>query len=379
MQTIATHFRYALLEAWAERRTSLVRLLQFIGIAFILGFAFNSAFQAPNFEKVTIGYVSEDLGEGGDTYFAQLNENEAFTDIASFREVDNFDDGQEQVQAGDLGALLFVEEDFSDRLAESEDQAPVQVFSMEYSGINYIVVRAVVDGFNSGANAAWSIQAMGEQLPADSKALSSSAIQEESLDNLRQVNGMTYYAVGMLLFLLLFGTEFGSFGISKEYLGTMQARTHLAPQRTWQLVVGKLSAYSLAVLLQGVIFMAVTGLVLGVDWLHDLPMILLIVYVFGIFAIALGMAIMMITRDMKKTTTIIQVAVLGFTFLGGGFIATDFFGAEFFSPNYYAREALFGVLYGDGVALAVQYVGILAALSVVLVGISAFASRRKVA
>lgn len=376
MGTIATHFRYALLEAWAERRTVLIRLLQFVAISLILGFAFNSAFQSPDFDKVSIGYVSDDIGTGGETYFDQLSSNEAFREVAEFHEVDDFEQGRERVQSGELGALLYAGEDFSTTL-EGDDHAVVEAFTMEYSGINHIVVRAVLDGFNSGANALWAIEQVEGQMSSDISALSTSAIDDSSLNDLRKLTGMTYYAVGMLLFLLLFGTESGSFGISKEFLGTMEGRTRLAPQPMWQLFVGKLSAYSLVTFLQGIIFMALTGALLGVDWITNLPLNLLVVYVFGTFAIALGMAVMMLTMDMKKTTTILQVLIIGLTFLGGGFVAANFFGAEYLSPNFYAREALFGSLYGDATDLTLRNSGILAAAAVVLVIVSAIASRRK--
>lgn len=376
MHIIVTHFQYALLEAWAQRRIALIRLLQFIGITFILGFAFNAAFQLPDFDKVTIGYVSEDLGEGGELYLEQLSDTAAFQDVAEFTEVDSFDDGRERVQAEELGALLLLGSDFTSELDADGGQAVVEVYSQEYSGINYIVVSSVVDGFNNGANAAWAVQSLGTQIEASGQT---SAIEEDSIDDIREMTGLIYYSVGMLLFLLLFGAEYGSFGISKEYLGAMASRTHLAPQRTWQMVVGKLTAYSLVTFTQGALFMLVTGLALGVAWGTNLPLALLVVYVFGAFAIALGMAIMTVTRDMKKTTTIIQVALIGFTFLGGGFIAIDLFGAENVSPNFYAREALFGAIFSDGIDVAWQAIAILAALVVVLTGVSAVASKRRTA
>jgi ABC-2 type transport system permease protein len=376
MHVIGTHFQYALRKAWAERRVTLIRLLQFIGITFILGIAFNSAFQAPDFAKVEIGYVSEDLGDGAQTYLEQLSGTAAFADVAEFTEVDSFEDGRARVESEELGALLRLGPDFTEQLATDGEQALVEVYSEEYSGINYIVVSSVVDGFNNGANAAWAVQSLGEQLAASGQ---SSAIDQESIDELRAMTGIIYYSVGMLLFLLLFGAEYGSFGISQEYLGAMQSRTHLAPQKTWQMVVGKLSAYSLVTFVQGAVFMLVTGLALGVDWGRNLPLALLVVYVFGAFAISLGMAIMTITRDMKKTATIIQTVLIAFTFLGGGFIALDLFGAESISPNFYAREALFGAIFGDAIELAWRNIGILAALIVALTAISAVASRRRVA
>ncbi|MBX0301899.1 ABC transporter permease [Cryobacterium sp. 1639] len=374
MHIIGTHFQYALRKAWAEKKVSLIRLLQFVGITVILGVAFNSAFQTPDFEKVGIGYVSEDLGEGGATYLEQLSGTAAFQDVAEFTEVESSAAGRSLVQDEELGALLVLGENFTADLDTDGGQATVEVYSEQYSGINYIVVSSVVDGFNNGANASWAIQSLGEQLDASGQ---STAIEQQSIDDVREMTGIIYYSVGMLLFLLLFGAEYGSFGISQEYLGAMQSRTHLAPQKTWQMIVGKLSAYSLVTFVQGALFMLITGLALGVPWGDNLPLALLVVFVFGAFAISLGMAIMTVTRDMQKTTTIIQVVLIGFTFLGGGFIAIDLFGAEQISPNFYAREALFAAVFGDGLDVAWRNIGILAALIAGLTGISAIAASKR--
>lgn len=378
MRAFTTHFRYALMKAWAEKRTPLLRLGLFVGITFILSTAFSSSFEKPDFDKVAVGYVSDDLGQGGDEYFQRLRGTTAFAEVATFEAVDSFEDGRRKVADGELGALLYAAADYSDGLA-GDGHAVVRVYNEKYSGVGYIVVRAVVDGFNYGANTEWAVRSLGGSLPSGGGALAKDSIAVETVDQGRKMTSLTYYAVGMLLFLLLFGSEFGSFGVSEEYLGTLAARTRLAPQHTWQMFAGKLSAFSLVTFAQGGLYMLITGLLLGVDWGANLALTLGVVFTFGVFAIALGMMIMLLTRDMKKTTTLIQVSLIGFTLLGGGFVAVGFGAAGKVSPNTYARDALFGAVFGDDLGLARHNIGILWAVTLVLGVVGVLAAKRRTA
>ena len=103
------------------------------------------------------------------------------------------------------------------------------------------------------------------------------------------------------------------------------------------------------------------------------------IYVFGVLAIALGMTAMTLTRDEKKTKAIIQVALLGFTFLAGGFVVTSFGAAELASPSYYAREALFSLMFGENTQIALRNLGVISAIAAGLTLTSVIASRRKLA
>ncbi|GIG70500.1 ABC transporter permease [Phytomonospora endophytica] len=376
MRILLTHFRFALLKAWAEKRTPLMRLGLFVGITFVLGTAFSSSFQQEDFGKAAVGYLSEDAGTGGDAYFQQLTATPAFAGVATFEDVASFDEGRRRVADGELAALLHVTADYSADLAAGGGHATVHVYGEKYSGVDAIIVRAVVDGFNYGANTARAVDALGETLPDG--ALTGTALDVETVGQTREMTALTYYAVGMLLFLLLFGAEFGSFGVSEEHLGALASRTRLAPQRTWQMFTGKLAAFSLVTLAQGGLYVLITGVLLDVRW-GDIPVVMLVVFSFGALAIALGMTLMLATGDMKKTTGLIQVCLIGFTFLGGGFIATGFGGAEQISPNTYARDALFGAIFGDQLATTWRNVGVLWAVVAVLGVVGVLMSRRKTA
>lgn len=375
MNTLITHFIYALRKAWANKRVNVLRLGQFFIATLILSFAFGSAFELSDFDEIDIAYAAEDDAESTREYFDALSENDSFDGLVAFHEVEDFDEGRAKVQEEDYGAFIYAKKEFGEQIDDEDAQATLEVYSELYSGINYIVVSSVVDGFNNGANALWAARSLDQQLAAD--ALSEESINQETVEQDRKMTALIYYAVGMLLFMMLFGTEYGSFGISEEYLGTMQMRSRLAPQKQWQMIIGKLSAYSLVQLLMAAIFMVATTLALGMDWGSNIGLVLLVVYSFGVMAIALGMAFMAITRDMDRTTVLIQVSVIGFTLLAGGFIATEFGGLEFISPNLYAREALFDAIFGDNIDGVWKNLGILWAITAVLVVVSSIASARK--
>ncbi|WP_284753178.1 MULTISPECIES: ABC transporter permease [Curtobacterium] len=375
MNNLITHFTFALRKAWVEKRVNVLRLGQFVLATVILSFAFGSAFQTSDFEKVDIAYSLEDATPAVEAYFDQLTENEDLGALVEFHEVGDFDDGRAKVQDDDFGAFVYATTEFAEALDSDDEQATLEVYSQQYSGINYIVVSSVVDAYNSGANATWAAQQIGTQI--DPASFSTPAIEGTSVEQDRAMTSLIYYSVGMLLFLLLFATEFGSFGISDEYLGTMQARSMLAPQKQWQMILGKLSAYSVFVLAMAALYMLATSLLLKMDWGPNLGLVLLVVYTFAVLSIALGMVFMVLTRDMQRTTVLIQVVVIGFTLLAGGFIATGFGGLERISPNLYARDALFAAIFDDRIDEVWSNLGVLWVITAVLIAVCTIASSRR--
>lgn len=377
MNVITTHFIYALKKAWAEKNTSIMRLGQFLIVALILGLVFGSAFSQKNFETVKVAYGVAAGDEGARMYFEQLTSNDEITKLVSFTQVNSYEEGRAKVQKEGYGAFIYAPSGFDGQMVNKGEQAVLEVYSEKYSGLNYIVVSSILNSYNNGANASWAVQAINRQL--DPAALSADPLNQKTVHKDNSATARTYYAVSMLLFMLLFGSEFGSFGIHEEYLGTMHMRSQLVPQRMWQMMLGKLSAYSLVVLTMAVLFVAITWLFFGLDWGPNPVLVLLICYIFGAFSIALGMVFMALTQDMSKTMTLIQVSTIGFTLLGGGFVATTFGGVEKISPNLYARDALLAVIRNEQPGLIWQNLGILGIATVVLVFIGGLASfRRKV-
>lgn len=375
MNALSTHFIYAFKKAWADKKATLLRLGQFIIITFILSAVFGSSFKLQNFDKVKVGYTAATSSEAVNTYFEQLAGNEAIAKVVTFEKINTFDEGKKKVQDDELGALIFAPEEFEDQVMTDGKTAKLEVYSQKYSGINYIVVSSVVKAFNNGANANWAAQSIGAQL--DPSILDGNPLTEESVNPDRQMDALVYYSVAMLLFMLLFGSEYGSFGIHEEYLGTMRQRSRLARHKQWQMIVGKLAAYSLVVLFTAGVFILMSSLLFGLNWGPNLLYVLMICYLFGAFSIALGMAFMALTQDMKKTTTLIQVSTIGLTLLAGGFVATKFGGFEKISPSLYARDALFAAILNDQPDTMWRNTLILLVLTVILIVISAVASLRR--
>ena len=378
MNLFVTQFRYALKTVWMDKRPIIFRFGVFILMTFILGSAFNSSFSKKDIAAVEIGYVSADQGKGATEYFRQLVAIPEFNGIAHFRTVDSFAAGQKLVEDGDLGALLYVDKNFSTAMAAKDGHATVGVYLKKYSGINYPIIRSVVDSYNSGANAVWAIREMGGTVPAT--AAGGKAVSLNEVSSGRDMTGFSYYAVGMLLFLLLHGAEYGSFGgMSEDFLGAVGRRARLTLLKPWQQYLGKILAFSLVTFAQGAIYVATTAAFFHVHWGQHIGLTLTAIFVFGAMAIALGTAAMTLTREEKKTKAILQVCMLGFTFLAGGFVVTSFGLAERFSPSYYAREALFTLMFGEGTQAAVRNIGIITAIAAGFAVLSMVASRRKLA
>jgi putative permease len=382
MYLLLTQFLYSLKSVWMDKKPILFRLGVFVLMTFILGSAFNSSFSKNDIDPVKIGYYSQDVGDGGQEYFTQLTSIQGFEGIATFTKLESFEAGQQKVEDGELGAMLYIGKDFSDNLAADNGRGTVEVYMKKYSGINYPVVSSVVDSFNSGANTAWAVKSIGTAGGDTSSGSvgTSQGVELHDVTSSRNLTGFSYYAVGMLLFLLLYGTEYGSFGgMHEDFLGVVGKRTRLTLVKPWQQYLGKLLAFSLVPFTQGAIYIGVTSQFFGVDWGQNLPLTLAFVYIFGVLAIALGMTVMTMTRSERKTKGLLQVAILGSTFLAGGFVVAKFGPLELISPSYYAREGLFGLMFGETTRNAINYLGVLGAITVVLAALSMVSARRRLA
>ena len=230
-----TQFVYALKTVLMDIKPIVFRFGVFILMTFILGSAFNSAFSKDDLDPVKVGYVCADDGAVGEEYFARLTAIPEFEDVAEFTEVDTFAEGQQLVEDEELGALLYVDEQFSADVAATDGHGTVGVYLKKYSGINFPIISSIVDSYNSGANVAWAIQSMDRISSPPQVATNDSAIQVEEVTAAREMTGFTYYAVGMLLFMLLYGAEFGSFGgMHQDFLGAVGRRAQLTLVKPWQ-------------------------------------------------------------------------------------------------------------------------------------------------
>ncbi len=354
----------------------LIRMISFIVIILILGSAFSNAFEVTSLDIIKVVYYSEDAGKNGEAFMDTLIEVDSIKEMVEFKEASSFKDGEDLVNSGKAGAFIYIPKDYTEQLASKEDSGTIEVYCKKYSGVNATVIESVLDSFINGMNTAWVVYDMTGTIE-NLDFSTTDSLKTEPVSDSNSTTAMGYYAVSMLLMLILYGSEYGCYGISEDYIGVLGDRIKLSPIKPYQQYIGKIIGFSLATFLQASFLILFTKFVYGVSWGNNYILLLLVVLTYSFLANTLGAMFIAITRDLKKAGSLVSISVIGFTFLAGGFVIGNFGTLEKFSPSYYAKTAIFNIVYNGYNNITLKYVGIMWGIILAITIVSVMAARRK--
>ncbi|UHA73178.1 ABC transporter permease [Paenibacillus sp. 481] len=373
---------YAVKRMIMNPKEILINLLTYAIIIFILGSVFGSTYDIQkSLGKVTIAYANLDSGRYGAIFDAALHSNDV-TQLAELKPVTSLDDGKALINKDEADAFIYIPDNFSDDRVLPH---VVNVYLSTDYGVPTLVVKNIVSSLTNLMNTSSVIYNITGQTEVD--AMSSEPqknneenVKEQSLasSSLQATTAMGYYSIAMILMLLLYGQEYGIFMASQDYLGTLGKRMRLSAVKPYEQYIGKVLGLSLVTFFQGVILFLFTKYVYGVDWGNHIIVVLLTLFIFSILVTLLGLMLVIITRDIQKAQSISSFITLGGTFIVGGFVIVDFGSVAYLSPSYYAKTALFNIIYGNQVEQALIHIGLMILICVGLVFVSLAASRRTV-
>lgn len=364
----------------------LTKLITFIVIILILGSAFSEAFKASDLDTVKIVYYSDDTGVNGEEFIHRLTEIKSIKSLVELKEISSFKDAKEMVKNDKAEAFIYIPKEFSEQVENQEDSNIVEVYQKKHSGVNAAIVQNVMDSFTNGVNTAGIVYKMTGSLDNYNFG-TDNGLQVESLSDSKTPTAMGYYAVAMLLMLLLYGAEYGRVYIGEDYLGTLGERIKIAPINPFWQYVGKIIGLSFVSLFQGVIIVLFTKYIYHVDWGNGFTgkgflgngifLLLFIIFTFSFLTTTFGAMLSIVTKDVIKAGSIVTFTTIAFTFLAGGFVVMDFGTLQYLSPSYYAKTAIFNLVYQGDFNIAYQNIGIMWGITIVIVLISILAAGRK--
>ncbi|MGN7762598.1 ABC transporter permease [Paenibacillus sp. 22594] len=375
---------YAVKRIIMNPKAILINLLTYAIIILILGSVFGSTYDIQkSLGKVTIAYVNLDSGRYGAIFDAVLHSNDV-TQLAKLKPVKSLDDGKVLINKDKADAIIYIPDNFSN---DRDLPHVVNVYLSTEYGVPTLVVKNIVSSLTNLMNTSSVIYNLTGQTEVD--AMSSEPqknneenVKEQSLtssnSSLQATTAMGYYSIAMILMLLLYGQEYGIFMASEDYLGTLGNRMRLSVVKPYVQYIGKGLGLSLVTFFQGVILLLLTKYVYGVDWGNHIVVVLLTLFILSILVTLLGMMLVIITRSIEKAQSLSNFITLGGTFIVGGFVIVDFGSLAYLSPSYYAKTALFNVIYGNQVEQALINIGVMILICVGLVLVSLVASRRTV-
>ncbi|MNW52558.1 ABC-2 family transporter protein [compost metagenome] len=358
----------------------LINLLSYAVIILILGSVFGNTYDIQrSLGKVTIAYVNFDSGENGAIFETVLNSSDV-TQLAELKAVVSLDDGKALIDKDEVDAVIYIPDNFSDDRALPH---VVNVYLSTDYGVPPMVVKNIVNSLTNLMNTTsviHNLTGQTELVAMASEQQNESNIKEQSVtsSSLQATTAMGYYSIAMILMLLLYGQEYGIVMASEDYLGTLGKRMRLSAVKPYEQYIGKGLGMSLVTFLQAVFLLLLTKYVYGVDWGNHIIFVLLTLYILSILVTLLGLMLVLLTRNIDKAQSLSNFITLGGTFITGGFVIMDFGSITYLSPSYYAKTAIFNVVYGNQVEQALINIGVMIVICAVFVVVSLAASRRTV-
>ena len=411
MRNIYYQFIHSMKCIFLDYKPLLTKILTFSLVILVLGSAFGDMFDS-KLEPVTVGVLNRDEGQTAAAIIdglepqgtltpvkkseveetdGETGEEEADVSLSAWMkvyEVENEEDGRSLACDSDIAedhqivAMIEFGEDFSEKVAayeKTDDAEPVSITvkAGRSSMIDSTIVKCVFDSFTGILNADAAVQENmpGKTFPHE-VALEDGYVKVET-DAKSTPDAMSYYAIAMLMMVLLYGAEYGCASIADDYFGVIGDRIKITPIKRYQQYIGKMIGMVVATTLQGLFIVLLSGLAYGANWGSNYLALLFNIFSMSAASVTLGACLCMITRDGAKGQSMVSLLVIACTFLAGGFVKIDMGPLKYISPNYYAQTAMFNSIYNGDTGIALQNIGI---LWLFVIGASAIAivlSRRK--
>lgn len=359
-----------------DKRSLCLMLLFPIVLILILGTALGGQFKPQNVDKTVVYYINNDNGEMGKAFDQFINRDE-IKEVLDVKTIDSKEEARKIVTGGGAVALIEVDEDFTANYALGE-KAKVHVYKNNNSGFRASVVRNIVDSFIDGANSGKAILRIGKM--PDYKTFTT--IEDTPLKTDGKIPGaMDYYAVTMLVMILMYGAGYGTYGMAEDYLYDMGNRIKASPIKIHELFIGKILGTILTIFCQGLLIILFTKFVYKANWGSSIVQIAFICLSLSVFSTAMGSAACILFKNEKTADSITSILTPIFTFLAGGYVPINssnnvFASIRMLSPNFLAQTAIFNTIYGGEVLDIYISTGILWAASLIMLLVSLAAARR---
>jgi len=344
-------------------------------IILILGSALGSFGGDSEMARIDVAIVNLDEGDIGTEIVEGITEGEELEELFDTRVLDDAEDAREDVEKGNLAALLVIPEDFSDKINDSEP-VKMNVFidpGKEISAsIFQNVVRSVATRISSASIAVQTAKdvLVESKMVADEKdftrhmdkvvkeitaddALSAIGVLGSDVEKEREITELDFYGTGMTIMFLLFGSMFGAFSLVKEKEEKTLSRLLVTPTSKVSIIGGKMLGIFFVGAVQFLILFLFT-VILGVHWGENL---------FGVFLLALGVLLAItglsvlfssIAKNVRSVGAIAPLVVIVMALAGGSLFPISTM-PEWLQPiryltiNGWALDGLSDLMKGAGI------------------------------
>lgn len=335
-----------LIAAWYEFLKNIrdIKMLAFIVVfpivvSYLIGSTVQGYFEPYDGRAIEAAYVNKDNGAVGQAFDQFINTGEV-KDSVDAHTFTSLEEGRKALSDGTYTVMIYLPEGLSESVLKGEGG------KIELEGAADVeYVNAFISSFASTFNANMaSILAGGMPLKVER---ASAAVRVDRTKGGAFPRLVDYYAVLVLLQALIIGGIFGAHITARNYGSDIHIRNHALPVRPWMLLFGRIAGSTAYLLTASVATILFTKFVYGVDWGGNVPLMIGTLAVFSLIVVGLGVICGKLFKKVSTSTIMIFVIMFFFGTVSGsvspksGAVAMGFI-----SPNYYAKQLLFGTIYG---------------------------------
>jgi ABC-2 type transport system permease protein len=345
----------------------------------ILDSALDTAFELGDIEKSKVIYINNDNGEMSEQFTNLIKDNSSkeIKSLLDVSESDDLESAKEQIKEEKSDFIIEIENGYSEKVVK-EEKAYINIYTTDEGSVSTVVMQNIVNSFNSMANVNLAINSF-------TSFESNNYITEEPISAESSIpSAMDYYAVTMLVLIIMYGALYAVYSFSEDYIDHMRNRLLTAPLKLWQHFIGKILGVIFTVFLQIVVLILFTKFAFDVNW-GDKPLQLIIIaFTLSVFSVSFGMLFTMIFKDKNQANGILQFVIPIMTFLSGGYVKFNFESELskkiiYFIPNKLGQTAFFNMIYGDYANQIFSSVGAMWIMIFVIGFLSILLGRRKLA
>ena len=349
----ATGFKYL----WRNPLGVTVISLFPILLILILGSALSSYISPEtDFDAVSVAYVTDNEY----SIFAELLKEDFSRFISA--EFTNEDAAFQMLAEEKIHVIIY------------EIEGDISVLKSDFIRTDTNIVLSIIDSYKKNATAVELAIANGRNPVEVMSVLDSNFAVEAKPIGGRVPTATDYYAVTMIVYMLLIAGINGIELFNKGLLSDTGARIATAPVSRFAQIGGLLAASTATSFLQGMLPFTFAGLVYGVYWGERIWLVLLALFAVVLFSQAFCIFLLLLSRNTGAAMGIMQAVLWVTTFISGGYMKITF-GEQLdrilaYAPNALAHTTIFGAIYGGNEAKIMSSLAILFAMSAVFFGLA---------
>ena len=318
-----------------------------IVVIYLLGTAVEGFFNKDIAPKIKIAVVNEDSGPIGNA-FDKFLLGDAIRDKLVVSKLTSEVEARRAVDNKEYTAMVFLPTGLSDGVL-SQTKRDITIYGNDDIAFVQTIVGSFINAFNA-QNAAMQQGLEPLQITGGNSVQRVNRVKSDAVPNLKD-----YYAILVLLQVLIVGGVFGANITSKEYGSDMHIRVHALPVSQWSLLAGRILGSTFCLCLTSLAVIAFTGFAYGVNWNGSVPVMAWTILFFSFLMVGMGAVFGKLFQRFSAALMAILVLLFFFGIASGSVSPTSGVTAlGFLTPNYYGKILLFGSIYGYSASLMIR-------------------------